>query len=162
MGNRGAMLGGIGVVAALVGFFLFWTRGAHVELKGKIQKIRTHEIDTASSLAVVDFRFVNPADYPFVVRSVDVYVEGADGKSAEGMIVSEVDAKRIFEGIPELGPKYNETLKIRDKIGPKQSEDKMISARFEMTEAAIEARRRIWVRVEEVDGGVSEIGEERR
>ncbi len=162
MRDRTPMLAGIGVVVALVGGFLFWTRGAHVVLNGKIQKVRTREIESGSSLAVVDFRFVNPSDYPFVVRSVDLYVEGGDGKTAEGMIVSEVDAKRLFQAIPELGPKYNDTLKVRDKISSRQGEDRMISARFEIPESALQSRRRLWIRVEEVDGGVSEIKEERK
>ena len=103
---------GIGAVAVLiaVGFILYVQRGAHVELQGKILKVRTMGMDDNSSLAVVDFRFVNPSDYPFVVRTVDVTATGADGQTYSSTPVSEVDAKRIFEYYPILGQKFNPSL----------------------------------------------------
>ena len=88
---------GVGLVVILiaVAFILFMQRGAHVELKGGILKVRTMGADENSSLAVVDFRFVNPSDYPFVVRSVDVTATIA-GQEVTSTPVSEVDAKKIF------------------------------------------------------------------
>ena len=122
---------GVGLVVILiaVAFVLFMQRGAHVELKGGILKVRTMGADENSSLAVVDFRFVNPSDYPFVVRSVDVTATIA-GQEVTSTPVSEVDAKKIFEYYPILGQKYNTSLLTRDKIPGRKSEDRMIVARL--------------------------------
>jgi hypothetical protein len=152
---------GIGLVAILiaVGFILYMQRGAHVELKGAILKVRTMGADDNSSLAIVDFRFANPSDYPFVVRSVDVSATGAGGASYTSTPVSEVDAKRIFEYYPILGQKYNTSLLTRDKIPGRKSEDRMIVARFEIPVAKLDARTNLKIRIEDVDGPVSELVE---
>jgi hypothetical protein len=151
----------IGLAAAglLVGIFLFSTRGAHVELKGSILKVRTHASDESNSIAIVDFRFVNPSDFQFMVRTVTVFVEDKQGNSTEGITVSEMDAKRLFEYYKELGPKYNDTLMTRSRVNPKQSLDRMIAASFPITQQKLEQRKRIKLVVEEVDGPVSEIVE---
>jgi hypothetical protein len=152
--GAGAVLVGI-FVAAIV--CLQW--GAHVELRGRIAKVRTAAADESSSIVVVDFRFVNPSDYPFIVRRVDVFVEDANGRVHEGAVISEADAKRLFEALPLLGQKYNESLVIRTRIRPKETMDRMVAARFELPEAGLLSRKRLWVRVEDVDGAVSQIAE---
>ena len=150
---------GVGVILiAVIGVF-YVQRGAHVELKGAILKVRTQALDENSSVAVIDFRFVNPADYPFVVRSVEVSMQGADGKSYDGESISEVDTKRIFQYYPLLGQKFNDTLLMRDKIAPRQSQDRMIAARFVLPVKILEARQNLKVRIEDVDGPISEIAE---
>src|SRR6266542_1938402 len=113
---------GIGVVVVVlaVAGVLYMQRGAHIELKGSVLKVRTMALDDNSSLAAVDFRFANPADYPFVVGSCTVILEDASGKAQEGFAVPEVDARRLFEYYPLLGKKYNDTLVIKDKIPPHQ------------------------------------------
>src|SRR5689334_25167166 len=148
---------GVGVIILGVLGVLWATRGAHIELKGSIKKVRTAAMDENSSVLVADFRFVNPADYPFIVRTVDVTVVGADGKTYEGSAVSEVDAKRLFQFYPALGQKFNDSLLMRDKIAPHQSEDRMIAARFEMPESILGGRRQLTIRIEDVDGPVSEL-----
>jgi hypothetical protein len=150
---------GLAVVAAAIGGVMFMARGAHIELRGSILKIRTAAMDDYSCVAVADFRFANPANYPFVVRTVDVSIVGADGNVYQGTPVSEVDAKRLFQFYKLLGQKYNDSLRIRDKIGPRQSQDRMIAARFEMPEALVEARKNLKIRIEDVDGPVSELVE---
>jgi hypothetical protein len=150
---------GLVVIAIAVAFVLYMQRGAHVELKGAILKVRTMGMDDNSSLAVVDFRFANPSDYPFVVRSVDVGVTGADGQSYTSTTVPEVDAKRIFEYYPVLGPKFNSSLITRDKIPGKHSEDRMIVARFEVPVAQLDARKNLKVSIQDVDGPLSELVE---
>jgi hypothetical protein len=149
---------GIGLVAILivVAGILYIQRGAHVELKGAILKVRTMGMDDNSSLAVVDFRFVNPSDYPFVVRSVDVTAT-VDGQNNSSTPVPEVDAKRIFEYYPILGQKFNTSLLTRDKIPGRKSEDRMIVARFEIPVAKLDARTNLKIRIEDVDGPVSEL-----
>jgi len=155
---------GIGVVAvaALVGVILYIQRGAHLELKGSIQKVRTLATDDASVVVVIDFRFVNPSDYRFVVRKVEVSMEDRQGRVLEGAVASEVDAKRLFDSYPVLGQKYNETLLMRAKVGPRESMDRMVAARFEIPEKLLEARKQLRIRVEDVDGAVSEIVESGR
>ena len=115
-------LGVGGVVVALgVAGVLWMQRGAHVELKGAILKVRTQAMDESSAVAVIDFRFVNPSDYPFVVRHVLVSAEDKDGKPLEGMVVSASDATRLFQYYPLLGQQFNETLITRTKIAPRSS-----------------------------------------
>lgn len=151
---------GIGLVVILIAVagIMYLQRGAHVELKGAILKVRTMGMDDNSSLAVVDFRFVNPSDYPFVVRSVDVTAT-VDGQNLTSTPVPEVDAKRIFEYYPILGQKFNVSLLTRDKIPGRQSEDRMIATRFEVPLAKLDARSNLKIRIEDVDGPVSELVE---
>lgn len=152
---------GIGLVVILiaVGAILYIQRGAHIELKGAVLKVRTLAMDENSSVAVVDFRFANPSNYPFVVRSVDISATGPDGQNYESMPVSEVDAKRLFQYYPILGQKFNDSLLPRDKIPPQHSEDRMIVARFEIPIAQLDARKNLKIRIEDVDGPVSELAE---
>jgi hypothetical protein len=70
-----------------------------------------------------------------------------------------MDAKRLFEFMPLLGQKFNETLVTNTKIPAHTSEDRMVAARFEAPEARLEQRKRLLVRVEDVDGPISEISE---
>jgi hypothetical protein len=152
---------GIALVIVLIAVagILYLQRGAHIELKGTILKVRTIGLDENSSLAVIDFRFANPADFPFVVRTVDVSATGADGQNLTSTPVSEVDAKRIFQYYPILGQKYNTTLLTRDKIPGRKTEDRMIAARFELPLAKLDARKNLKIRIEDVDGPVSELAE---
>jgi hypothetical protein len=150
---------GVGVIAIAVAGVFYMQRGAHIELKGAILKVRTAAMDEASSVAVIDFRFTNPADYPFVVRTVSISMEDKAGKVYEGAPVSEVDAKRLFQYYTMLGQKYNETLLMRDKIPPRSSEDRMIAARFEVPVEQLDNRRKLLIRIEDVDGPVSELSE---
>ena len=161
MNKRLAITFGVGVVAIAIAILaiLYMQRGAHIELKGAILKIRTAPMDANSSVGVIDFRFDNPANYPFVVRTVDVIVEDKQGNRYLGSPVPEVDAKRLFEFYPLLGQKYHDSLLSRDKIKPRTSEDRMIAARFELPEAKLESRKRFIVRIEDVDGPISEISE---
>lgn len=152
---------GLALIAVVVTVVFYMQRGAHIELQGAILKVRTAAMDEHSSVAVADFRFANPADYPFVVRRVDVSIVGADGQVYEGSPVSEVDAKRLFEYYKLLGQKFNESLLMRDKIAPRTSQDRMIAARFEIPESQLDARRSLTIRIEDVDGPVSELVEKR-
>jgi hypothetical protein len=147
------------VVAAIVGGVFYMQRGAHVELQGRILKVRTAPLDENSSVAVLDFRFTNIADYPFAVRDVTVALEDSAGKPIQGTPIAETDAQHLFEAIPLLGQKYNASLIVRDKIPAHASEDRMIAARFDIPEAQLEKRRQLSIRVEDVDGPVSELKE---
>jgi hypothetical protein len=147
------------VVAAVVGGIFYIQRGAHVELQGKILKVRTAPLDENSSVAVLDFRFTNIADYPFAVHDVTVAMEDSSGNRIQGTPIAETDAQRLFENIPLLGQKYNASLVVRDKIPGHASQDRMIAARFDIPEAQIEKRRQLSIRIEDEDGPVSELKE---
>jgi len=153
------LLVGIAAASALVGALLYWNRGAHIELKGSILKVRTLASDPASTVVFADFRFVNPADYPFVVRKVELFLEDGAGQTLEGMGVSDVDAKRLFEYYPTLGQKYNPSLIMNARIAPHASLDRMIAAQFRISEEKVQARKSLRIRVEDVDGAVSEMVE---
>jgi len=149
---------GLIAVAAIVGGGIYLNRGSHMVLRGEINKVRTHAVDEKSSVAVVDFRFTNPADYPYVIRTVQLFLEGQEGsKPIEGGIVADIDAKRVMEAIPELGPNYNGSLKVHDRIAPKTSDDRMIAARFEVPVTELNRRKQFRLRIEEVDGAISEL-----
>jgi len=152
---------GLLVVAAGIGGMFYVQRGAHIELKGSILKARTQAMDDNSSVAVIDFRFVNPSNYPFWVKQVDVTIEDKDGKTLEGSLVSELDARRLFQYYPQLGQKFNDSLVMRDKIAGRQSLDRMIAARFEVPESALESRRKLVIRIVDVDGPEAELQEVR-
>jgi len=150
---------GIAVIAIAVGGVLYMQRGARVGLAGNILKVRTAPLDENSSVAVIDFRYRNPSYVRFVVREVTLVLEDATGNRTEGRVVSELDAQRMFEGLPILGQKFNRTLMTRDAIGANAAEDRMVAARFEFPEAKLESRKRFILRIEDVDGPITEISE---
>ena len=150
---------GIGIIAIVVVGILYMQRGARIGLAGSVLKVRTAPLDENSTIAVIDFRFANPGNVPFWVRTVSLVMEDKDGSQYEGKVISEGDAKRLFEALPLLGEKFNETLILRDKIPGHTSLDRMVAARFEAPEARINSRKRFIVRIEEVDGNISELSE---
>lgn len=152
---------GLLVMSVAVVGILFWTRGERIELKGAVLKVRVQEMDERSAVAIVDFRFVNPSVHMFQVRTVTVTLEDARGNPVEGKVASEVDAQRLFQFYPVLGQKFNDTLRPRDKVASRQSMDRMVAVRFEVPESTVAARKNLRVRIEDVDGAVSEIAEKR-
>ena len=154
-----ALGGGLAVVICAIAGVLYIQRGAKIELTGSILKVRTLATDETSSLAAIDFRFVNPSNYPFVVQEVIVSIEDKAGKTVEGATVSALDTGRLFENYPILGPKYNDALIVKNKIPSRQSWDRMIVARFAVPESELDARRKLIVRIVDVDGPASELVE---
>jgi len=151
---------GIVVAATVAAIVLKVNLGAHMVLDGSLKSVRVIAIEQASAM-VVDFRLSNPAGYPFVVRTVSLIAE-IGGKPIEGTVVADVDAKRLIDYYPAIGPKYNDTLRMKDRILPGQTVDRMVAARFEVPEAKLQARTRLTLRIEEVDGQVTEIFEKQR
>ena len=145
----------------MVAVLLYLNRGAHLELEGHIQNVRVHPLDRNSSLLIADFRVYNSSDQPFAVRSVDVFVDPAGGSAIEGTTVPEVDARRILEAMPELGPRYNPGLIARDRVQSKETTDRMVAARFEVPASELTARRNVRIRITEIDGATSEIEEKK-
>jgi hypothetical protein len=148
---------GLALVVIVVGAILFFKRG--IDPTGAILKVRTQALDEISSIAVVDFRVDNTSDTGLVIRNVSVMLEAKDGKKYPGTSVSEVDAQTLFKYYPVLGQKFNDTLRVRDKIAAHQTVDRMIAARFEVPESQLTDRARLTVRVEDVDGPSAEIRE---
>lgn len=155
----GFVLVGLAIVGAAVAWVFYAQRGAHLVLQGSVSKVRTVATDENGSVAIVDFRFVNVADYRWVIRKVDVSVTDAQGYTVPGSTVSEVDATRLFEYFPLLGQKYNDSLVARARLEPHQTIDRMIAAKFDIPEAQLQARKGLSIRIEDVDGAVSEITE---
>ncbi len=150
---------GVALVAIAVTGILFMQRGARVGLTGKVLKVRTAPLDENSSVAVIDFRISNPSVVKFVVRTVEVVMEENDGKQYIGQPIAEVDAQRLFEGLPLLGQKFNATLVMRETVPSRASEDRMVAVRFDAPESRLESRKRFLVRIEDVDGPVTELSE---
>jgi hypothetical protein len=154
-----AFLIGIAVIAIAVTAMLYLNRGARIGLTGQILKVRTAPLDENSAIAVLDFRIHNPASKAFVVRTVTVVMEDPDGKLYNGATVSESDAKTLFQYVPLLGQKFNDTLLMRDKVASEATQDRMVAVRFEAPESRIDARKRFLLRIEDVDGPITEIPE---
>ncbi len=150
---------GLAIIALVVAGIFLMQRGDRIELPGKILKVRTAPLDEDSSIAVIDFRITNPSNILFEVRTVTVEMDDNQGKSYLGQPVSEMDAKRLFEGLPVLGQKFNPTLIMRDRLGSHGSADRMIAARFQAPMALLDGRKRFVVRIEEVDGKSFEYAE---
>ncbi len=149
---------GVGIVLFVVAIILFMNRGAHVVLEGSVQQVRIHALDERSAFVAVDFRFINPSDHPFIVRRTTVMIEDRDGNLHTGSYVDEASASTVFEYYPvELGPKYNPTLKVNDRVESKEGLDRMICSRFEVPDSTVELRKRLIIRVEDVDGAISQI-----
>ena len=150
---------GVGAIAVIVTGVLYMQRGARVGLTGNFLKVRTAPLDENSSVAVVDFRINNPSNYRFVVRTVTLVLDDPDGNRYDGRSIADTDARRLFEYFPLLGQKFNETLVMNDNVPAHGAADKMIAARFDAPESRLEKRRRFILRIEEVDGPVTEITE---
>jgi hypothetical protein len=154
-----AFVVGIGLIGVIIAGVLYKQRGARIGLNGSFLKVRIAPLDENSSVAVVDFRIANPSDYRFVVRHVTLVLDDPDGNKYDGTTVAEMDAKRLFEVIPLLGQKFNETLLMNDTIPAGASVDKMVAARFDAPETRLEKRQRFILRIEDVDGPITEIPE---
>jgi hypothetical protein len=146
---------GLVVVVLAVAGILYMQRGAHMELVTSIQKMRTLPLDENSAALLVDFRLHNPSDYPFIVRRVEASLVDPAGKTLEGMVISEVDTKQLFQYFPALGQKYNDSLLPGTRINARKTLDCMLAVRFELPEKLLEQRKAFHIRVEDMAGPVS-------
>jgi len=150
---------GLAVVGGLVFTMFTATESAHLRLEGKILKVRVLPLGGDASLVVLDFRATNPSNVPFVVNSVTLHLAPAAGEAVDGRTASKTNIENIFKYEKILGPKYSPILSLQDRIVPHQTVDLMAGARFELPEAAINARKTIRLRLEDVDGAVAELSE---
>ncbi|MBM3796942.1 MAG: hypothetical protein FJW31_23505 [Acidobacteria bacterium] len=161
--NRGLSLTVSGMLAAaglVLGAF-YLNRGFRPVAQGEIKKIRWHGLDGKSAAAIIDLRISNAGDYVVEVRSLRVEAvplgAATSGAPTPGDPIAVADAKRLLAAYPEIGPQYNDTLKIRDEIPPDTTMDRMVVARFEVPLTELEGKTRLRVLVEDVNGHVAEI-----
>lgn len=153
---------GLVVIAAAIGITLFGTKGAHLELAGWVLKVRTLATDDKNAIAVVDFRVKNESTkQTFIVQDATVIVTTAEGRQVEGVPIARKDVDRVLDYYKMLGPKYNETLIIRDRVGPGQQMDRMIASAIPLPEEELEKRKDLTVRIRDVDGPTFDLHEKR-
>ncbi len=143
---------GLVVIGAIVFFTFATTKQNHLELAGKILKVRTGAIDENSSAAVLDFRVEDPSDIPFVIREVTVTLENPDGSSTDAMIIAKSDVQQLLAYNKFLGVQYNDGLAIHEKIAPHSKIDRMIAVRFEVPKAVLDRAKAIKLHFQDVDG----------
>jgi hypothetical protein len=155
------LLVGLAIVGAGIWLTLFSTKGSHIDLEGSVLKVRVLALKPDASIVIADFRAKNPADIPFVVKSVEIRLEPLSGETVTGASISKYDTENLFKYEKLLGPKYNEVLSIKDKIAPHETADRMAGARFELGESAIGLRKNIHVHIVEMDGAVVDLLEKK-
>jgi len=151
---------GLLIIAVLVGIVFVTNRGSQIRIEGSIKKVRSQKLDDKSTMLVFDFRFSNPADYPFIVAEVTSTCTLKDGKELEGEVVTDADAKPIFEyHALTLGAKFNESLIRKSRVNPKTTEDRMIAVTYPVEPETLAARTGCVLLIKDVDGAVSTIRE---
>ena len=98
--NRGTLIAAliaVAIVGSMIGGGLYWTRNNRLELKGQVLKVRSYSIDQDYTVAVIDFRVTNPSTSQFVVKDIDINLDTREGKTLDGSIFSEIDARRLFD-----------------------------------------------------------------
>jgi len=149
---------GLGVVGGAIFGAFYMNRGSHLQLTGSILKVRSLA-DGSGALVFADFRVTNTAAIPFVVNSVQMSMETEDGEVAMATPLSRSDVEKISKAYRLLGPKYNEVLTVKDELPPVEIIDRMAAGRFNFPPRFIDARKTLRLRIEELDGAVAEIVE---
>jgi hypothetical protein len=147
---------GLAVVGGALFGVLYMNRGSHVQLTGEILKVRSLA-DGDGAIVFADFRVTNKAAIPFVVSSVEMSMETPDGEVAKAVVFSKADVGKVTRYLKLLGPQYNDVLSIQDKLPPVQTVDRMAAGRFAFPPKFLQQRKTLRLRIEEVDGVVSEI-----
>jgi hypothetical protein len=140
------------VIVIAVALILQGNKGSHLQLEGKILKVRTGELGEGNSIAVMDFRVENPSDLPFVVRNVEISAEKPGGEMVEAVTVSKADLKQMFQYNRFLGDQYNDGLGLKDTIAPHSTVDRMVAGHFELSEQALERVKAVHLSIQDVDG----------
>jgi hypothetical protein len=153
---------GLAAVAVVVTVIWFSNRSSQVRLQGQALKVRTLATDENSSLAVVEFRIKNPADVPFVVRVCKLRVVTKDGSPVDGEVTAEMDLDRVLDYYKTMGPRFNPTIKTKDRIGGRETIDRTVAGSFPVSESALQSRQKFVLELEDVDGAVETMEEVRR
>ena len=154
MSKRLLIFFGIGLVAVAIAVVVIVTanKGSHLELLGKILKVRTGALGEGNSIAVMDFRVENPSDLPFTVRNVEISLEKANGEMEDGATISKSDLKQLFQYNRFLGDQYNEGLGLQDTIAPHATVDRMVAAHFEVSDDELEKAKAVHVSIQDMNG----------
>lgn len=160
-GNRSQTILGIvlGLIAVAAGLYavLYFTKGNHLELVGNVTSAKTYASDEHASVMVLQMQLNNPSDIPFAVREAIVNVTDKDGNQIKGDTFAEVDLKRFLTAYPDLGDAKLPTLRVRNRIAPHQGGTYLLGVRFDVDEAVLKSRKGLTVRIQEIDGTVSEV-----
>ncbi|MBI3667945.1 MAG: hypothetical protein HY236_17230 [Acidobacteria bacterium] len=148
---------GLAAAAGIVGLIVLKQRGATPDLVGQITAVRTLGMDASSSVAIVDFQFTNESRFPFIVKSCEMSVVDLKGETQTGQVAAAGDANQLFDLFPALGLRTGEPLIIKTRIAPHGSRKAMLTARFEIPKAELDARQKIILTITEVDGAVSQL-----
>jgi hypothetical protein len=143
---------GLVVVAIAVVVIVEGNKGSHLQLVGKILKVRTGELGDGNSIAVMDFRVENPSDRPFVVRDVEISLEKANGEMVDGVTVSKADLKQMFQYNRFLGDQYNDGLGMKDTIAPHSMVDRTVASHFEVSQRDLEKAKAVHLSIQDMDG----------
>jgi hypothetical protein len=153
---------GLAVMAIVVALIWSSTKSAHLDLDGKIIKVRSIPLGGDTALVVVDFRVTNPSGVPLVIREVSMKMERyGQEPTLDGLMVSKGDVDTLFKAHPLLGTKYNDVLGPPDTIPPGKTLDRMAEASFEAPEATVEVRKGVVLHIEDVDGAGFDIVEKK-
>lgn len=143
---------GLVLIALLVTGVMVMQRGSAINIDVKFLKVRTAPLDESSTVAAIDLRVTNPSDLLLEVRQVQVEMVDASGNTVNGDVISEGDTKRVFEAVPVLGTKFLDTLSMRQRLTAHSTHDYMVAVRFAVPLERVDARHRLVLHVEEVDG----------
>ena len=142
----------IALVALALGFGYFASSDARLQLTGEILKIRTLELTPDSTLVMLDFRVRNESNVTFQLREAQIFWTPEKGEEAEALTVARPDLDRILQYSKLAGPKYNEVLVMKEKIGGKAMIDRMSAATVPVGEADFEKRKALKLRLTDLDG----------
>ena len=143
------------VIVALAAGIVFWlNRGSQVRLGGEVVRVRTLSTSESSSVLIAEVRIENPARVPFIVREVRLSMTSAKGVPVVGDPIAQGDLDRLLGYLPAEGPRYNETLKVKSKLGGGSRSDWTVPASFRLPQSELDARRGFSVEIEDVDGVV--------
>lgn len=156
------LLASLLVIGGIVWTLVSNNQSGLVNLEGSILKIRTYPLNAQSTLVLADFRLTNPTRVPFVVDSVEMFLDRTAGGPVTAGVLSRAEVDRVFEYQKITGPKYNDPLIVSNRIQPGETLDHMSAGRVDLPEADIDARLTVRLRIREFNGQTAEITEPSR
>ena len=119
--------------------------------------MRAQKVDENEMIVILDFSLKNDADIAMVVRNVEASLDTADGASVNGSLIAGADLANFFRNYPDIGEQYNPPLKARESVAGHQVVDRMVGIRFDVPEDAVQKRKDIVLRIEDITGPVAEM-----
>jgi hypothetical protein len=153
---------GLALAALIAAILVFINSTGRPRLEGSILQMRNVATDTRANVVILDVRITNPGRALFMVRDVIVVIVDAAGVPLEADAAAEPDIDRLLAYHKMLGPRYNPTLKSRERIAPGETKDYTVAGAFALTEQELAQRRSLRLRLVDVDGAAVEIGPPRR